>query len=133
MRSRSVTSILVALTLLLAMPTLALAGDGQAAKTRLRRAMTASGAYWVEKGTYSGFDAMAAEENVPMDWVEATEPSGAEVDIQAAHGKRVLLVSKAGTGRFFALCVRNNRVRFGFGKAFSSVDEMDECTRDHWR
>ena len=133
-RSRIVLVVSALLIATLVSP--ASAGPNQAAESRLRNGWAAAGTFWSDGDTLVGFNATAAAAiEVALEWVDATRPSGKQVDIQVVKGQRVLLVTQAASGRFFSMCARNPRwesLRYGKGDSFSAVDEFSECRLKDW-
>ena len=119
------------------------AGSRIEAQSRLRNAWPVAGTYWAEDETFQGFDSAYASALEPaLQWVDAAEPAAEEVDIERVRPQRVLFITRAPSGRFFSLCVRNPRYdstdsvtasfRYGVGDTFHRVDEPEECRLLTW-
>lgn len=141
---RSLIGLASAALLIATLASPASAGSKKDAESRLRNGMVAAETFWSVGDTFVGFNATAAAAIEPaLEWVDATQPSGEQVDIQVVKGQRVLLITQASSGRFFSMCARNPRwesphsvtasLRYGKGNTFSAVDEFSECRLKDWK
>jgi hypothetical protein len=110
-------------------------GGATVAQSSLRNAMAAAKTYFTDGDTYAGFNAAEAAAIEPsLNWVDATQPSGSStVDIQIVRDKVVLMITRASTGRFYAICDNVNRgTHYGTSKTFSQVADLSNCRGDSW-
>ncbi len=130
-RSAALVAVVLAVGVLPLAP--ARAGAAKSAQSRLRNGLAAALTFYTDADTFTGFDAAQGGNIEPsLDWVDATEPAGQQVDVQFVGDQKVLLVSRTPDGRFFSVCQRARRYGYGWGNSFARVDEMEDCRLSRW-
>ncbi len=105
----------------------------RSAQSDLRTGLAAGLSYMVDRGSFDGFDVVAAEAAEPsLEWVP-TAPAGpaeGEIMIQVASGDDVLLVALSRSGTFFCVAqiAASPATLRGSAPVFADIDTVIECT-----
>ena len=131
---RTLVTTVVTGVLLVALAAPAMAGGDRAAQSRLRNGFVTALVFYTDDDTYLGFDAAEAHSIEPtLTFVDGTEPVGKQVDVQIVEDQRFMMVALSRDGTFFSMCRgEGGRTRYGFGRSFARVDEMEDCRFRGW-
>lgn len=107
----------------------------QVAQSSLRNAIAAAKTFYTDDDTYAGFDAAQAAMIEPsLNWVDATQPRNAQtVDVQFVRAQKLLMISRASSGRFYALCDYARRGTFyASSRSFGEISDITNCSDASW-
>jgi hypothetical protein len=102
------------------------------ARYRVRHGGKVAFHYFERKGSFETFTSRKAERLEPnLGWIDHREPSDAgHVDIEFAGKRRVLLVTRTLSGRWFCSITQGSGDQTrGQGLSFGSVNTMQGCTQ----
>jgi type IV pilus assembly protein PilA len=128
-----VVVLIIGILIAIALPTFLGAREttnDRAAQTDLRSALVGALTHYAERRTFTGFDDVTGEAEIPnLNWRAGGPPAVGEVSIHVASGDELLLVSLSAAGSYWCLAqVAGSPATARGGHAdFANVDATTEC------
>lgn len=129
-----VVVLIIGILIAIALPTFLGArtrAQDRAAASELRIGLAAAQTYFAEAGSWTGFDAAAAELAEPvLAWQDGGDPPAEEISIEIHAGWNLLMIRRSGSGTYFCVgqVLNSPATLKGQGAAFDAVDTLAECT-----